>query len=1129
MWETHDNFSPKLQESWNASVPSHTIADLNSKLSSLASDLTSWGKETFGSVQLQIRVLQQELNNLRSNPARVEPSFEEKKIVERLAEVLHREEVMWRQRSRVQWLAEGDKNTRFFHLRASQRKKKNRVSELLMADGTTITDESDMGRAAHEFYHQLYSAEDISGLDEVLDHVPRKVLPEMNEQLDRPFSNEEVKAALFEMYPTKAPGPDGFPAHFFQRNWEVCGEEVTRAVLRVLRGQDSPECINKTFIVPIPKVASPKELGQFRPISLCNVIYKIASKVVANRLKVVLPEIISEEQSAFVPGRLITDNIITAYECLHFMKRNKAKKHRFCALKLDMRKAYDRVEWKYLEEIMLKLGFSRRWVTMVMRLVTSVSFSVLFNGVPREEFRPTRGIRQGDPISPYLFLLAAEGLSCLLKNHDQSSALNGVQVASTAPAVNHLLFADDSLLFFKANAEGAREVKEALAKYCNASGQRINTDKSSIFFSRRCPEGIKGDIKAELDVQRETLNEKYLGMPADVGRSKSGAFKYLKDRVWKKVLGWLEQLLSVGGKEILIKSVAQAIPTFSMSCFKLPKGLCEHINSMLRKFWWGCKDGARKTCWVSWEKMTQPKFAGGLGFRDIELFNLALLARQAWRILQEPDTLSARVLKAVYFPSSTLLEAELGGHPSQVWRAIVEGRDALRIGLIRRIGDGRSTDAWTDNWLPRDERLIPVAPKKDEAPRRVCDYIIASSAAWDSDKIEEFFLPMDAEIIQGIPLCTRIQDDFWAWHFEKSGIFSVRSAYRALVNVKRTREDWIEERPGSANAVSEGKMWTKLWKCSVPSKVRVFLWRLAQCSLPTGDIRHHRGMAPSPSCSICGMEDSWRHSLIDCTMSRCIWALSTPVIAEHVSLSTEPSARQWLFSMFESMDHDDLTRMIVTLWSIWHARRKLIHEDIQQSPAATHAFIDSFLRDLGSTSSEPKEKKGGSTIEKVRGWLPPPADMCKVNVDGAVARSQQRGAVGAVCRSRSGAFQGASAVVFEGITHPGCLEALACREGVALATDLNMGATMVASDCLEVVQGLRQGKNLGLFSHILQETEAMAKNHGGTSFCHEGRRFNVDAHKLARLATTLPVGRHVWFGTPPEGLNLPVNIVPIVE
>jgi hypothetical protein len=324
----------------------------------------------------------------------------------------------------------------------------------------------------------------------------------------------------------------------------------------VLSGEDSLAVVNKTFIVMIPKVASPSELGQFCPISLCNVIYKIASKVAANRLKKILPEVISEEQSAFVPGRLITDNIITAYECLHFMKRNKAKKHRSCALKLDMRKAYDRVEWSYLQAIMLKLGFSNRWVTLIMRLVSTVSFSVLFNGVPQGEFSPTRGIRQGDPISPYLFLLAAEGLSCLLKVNDRSSALHGIKVAPTAPAVNHLLFADDSLLFFQASSEGASEIKNLLTKYCNASGQRINVHKSSIFFSKGCPAAIREGIKMELAVQRETLNEKYLGMPSDVGKSKSGAFKYLRDKVWKKILGWLEQLLSVGGKEILIKSVA---------------------------------------------------------------------------------------------------------------------------------------------------------------------------------------------------------------------------------------------------------------------------------------------------------------------------------------------------------------------------------------------------------------------------------------------------------------------------------------------------------------------------------------------------------------------------------------------
>ena len=159
-----------------------------------------------------------------------------------------------------------------------------------------------------------------------------------------------------------------------------------------------------------------------------------------------------------------------------------------------------------------------------------------------------------------------------------------------------------------------------------------------------------------------------------------------------KVQGWIANTVSMAGKEVLVKAVAQAVPVFSMSCFKLPRGLCEHLNMLIQKFWWGSKEGKRKPHWVSWETMTQPKGMGGLGFKDFELFNLSMLAGQAWRMLQNPEALSARILQSIYFPNSDLLLATLGSHPSQVWRSIIEGRDVLSQILIQRVGNGTTND-----------------------------------------------------------------------------------------------------------------------------------------------------------------------------------------------------------------------------------------------------------------------------------------------------------------------------------------------------------------------------------------------------------------------------------------------------
>lgn len=212
----------------------------------------------------------------------------------------------------------------------------NKISGLERADGSVCAN-SDEGKVEIlSFYQNLYTSQGGHDMSEILRHVPVKVSPQMNELLDKPFEAQEVREALFQMAPSKAPGVDGFIAGFFQKHGKLLSGQVTTAVLGFLNGGELPLGLNDTSITLIPKVRHPQKISQFRPISLCLVLYKVASKVITNRLRTCIDEIISEEQSAFVPGRLITDNVLVAFECVHAIRRRKKGNNYSCAIKLDM-------------------------------------------------------------------------------------------------------------------------------------------------------------------------------------------------------------------------------------------------------------------------------------------------------------------------------------------------------------------------------------------------------------------------------------------------------------------------------------------------------------------------------------------------------------------------------------------------------------------------------------------------------------------------------------------------------------------------------------------------------------------------------------------------------------------------
>ena len=329
-------------------------------------------RSVFGNVNKTLKLKQNRLQQLESLDLLHEPAEEIKALKKEINEITLREEMMWNQRSRALWVQCGDRNTKFFHEMASNRRRRNRIEGLCDKEGIWRENKEEVDGIILDYFKEIYSTSFPVEFGSSLRVLDRRVSDDMNDSLLKEFRVEEVRRALKQMHPTKSPGPDGMSPILFQKYWDVVGPQVVHCVLNTLNSGIMPEGLNDTYICLIPKVNCPQKITDFRPISLCNVIYKLVSKVLANRLKIILPAVISEEQSGFVPGRQITDNVLVAFETMHFINQKRKGKQGLMAIKLDMSKAYDRVEWAYLEAIMCRLGFQDRWISVMMMCVNSV-------------------------------------------------------------------------------------------------------------------------------------------------------------------------------------------------------------------------------------------------------------------------------------------------------------------------------------------------------------------------------------------------------------------------------------------------------------------------------------------------------------------------------------------------------------------------------------------------------------------------------------------------------------------------------------------------------------------------------------------------------------------------------------
>ena len=669
-------------------------------------------------------------------------------------------------------------------------------------------------------------------------------------------SESEIKAIFFKLKPHKTPGPDGLTSGFFKASWDVLGSEVVVSIQSFFATAFLPSSTNATILSLVPKFPGASKVTDYRPIACLNTIYKVLSRLLVKRLKPILTSLIMPCQTAFIKGRLLVENTTLAGELINGYLKNKGSKR--ITIKVDIAKDFDTLSWDFLLTCLRGLQLSPLFLSWLKACICTPSYMVGYNGTVNGYFKGRRGLRQGDPLSPYLFVIAMNFLSLMLTRAAQDNNIK-YHAKCSAMKLTHLSFADDLLIFIDGSLNSVQQVLQVLKEFELRSGLVVSFQKTS-FFSSGLSEEEVDTIHASTRMQKGSLPFRYLGVPLNSKKLSLVNCQPLLQQIKAKFSSWSVKTLSYSGRLLLIKTVISGITTFWCSAFLLPKACINKINSMCSFFLWkGNLEGHHSTK-VAWDRVTLTKDQGGLGVKDLLTWNRACCIRLIWLLFFREDSVWAAWFKEV------ILKGTLDNYwtikPSQSYSWLVNKLIKARpivFPLIKiRLENGRRARFWSPNWAPEGCILALQAASNSRLgiSKTATIASLCRNGSWclppaRSDAMLELYV-----YITTIELTDR--EDYYEWEIQGkiSTVFSTGDIYTYL------RGD------------IQNLIWTKLiWFSRAIPRHAFHFWLMMLNRCPTKDRLQSWGLQVDPSCLLCNSTTETRnHLYFECNYSFDLWS-----------------------------------------------------------------------------------------------------------------------------------------------------------------------------------------------------------------------------------------------------------------